>query len=994
MQRLGRYELGRPLGEGGAGTVYEAILHGPGGLQKHVALKVLHHQGKTLTREARLGGLLRHRGLVDVYEVGEVEGQWFCAMELCGGGTLAGRGPLPPRAVVEVGLAVCEALSHATEVLGLVHLDIKPSNLLLTAFGEVKVADLGIASARGFETRSRGSGSPAYMPPEQRRADTTVDARADLYALGVSLVELATGARPGAEQTLAWDLPMLTDAPQTPGVPKWLDPAVSRCLMPEPEDRWPTLQAFAEALRALDAPGDSLAVALGMADREEDRPEADDEADVFVGRLAELAALSHALAVPGVVAIVGPAGIGKSRLARQASDSWQERVWVDVANLENRAEVLAAVAAGLGQTGRTHSPEALGHALAARGDALVVFDNAERLHAHADLLRGWRSQAPRLRMLVTSRRRAELSGALMFSLEPMPVDDAVSLLQERARERGVTLPGDASLHVLAERLDGLPLALELAAGRLGVLSVEDVSQRLGEGILRSAEDGRHSTLSSAIQWSWDLLSPTEQSVLGQLGVFRGGFTAEAVEAVVEVDTDVLEVLDALVNHSLVRSGTRFGLLNGVAEFVRGQGEWPQLRTRHATYFATLGDERELSLHAKPGGRARFRMLRNERQNLLSAARHTLDATEDAGPLALPLVRACVQLLRAEGPMSVGAELSEALLRARRSVASLVIAGEMARHVGNLEQARAYLEQALAIAPDGHPAVVAALEELGAVRWFMGDLPAARELFESGLRLAVTGGMLSSEARFRGMTGVIHHNLGSFDLALEQEERSLAMFAQLGDRRSEAVALGNLGTLYDSLGRWQDARACYERAIPILERFGQNRQAAVYTSNLGNLWRDVNELGEARVCYQRALELQQALGDIRSMSRTVACLATVTADPAQARKGLLHAVDLAVRFGDRFQEGWWLAELFARFGGIDEEAWALRAEELLAATGGKPSFYRIHGVRAVRLCCRGERIEAQRALAECEDNAIASDTDAQRFLGLVRRRFASEASTRD
>lgn len=190
-ETIGRYHRVRSLGRGGQGQVDEAVLHGPGGLRKRVALKLL-AGGDGLRREASIAGLLRHPHLVDVYEVGEQDGVWFCAMELCSGGSLAERGALPPRAVVEIGLQVCAALQYAHEELALVHLDLKPSNLLLD--GEVvKVADLGMAQAAGFSDRRRG-GTLGYMAPEQAQG-RPVDARSGVFALGVTLVELATGRR-------------------------------------------------------------------------------------------------------------------------------------------------------------------------------------------------------------------------------------------------------------------------------------------------------------------------------------------------------------------------------------------------------------------------------------------------------------------------------------------------------------------------------------------------------------------------------------------------------------------------------------------------------------------------------------------------------------------------------------------------------------------------------------------------------------------------------
>ncbi|MCP4845415.1 MAG: serine/threonine-protein kinase PknK, partial [Actinomycetia bacterium] len=349
MQRLGRYERGPILGKGGAGRVYEAVLHGPRGFTKPVALKVLHHGHESLRREARIGGLLRHRNLVDVYEISDDGGQWFCAMELCSGGALSKHVPLPPRAVVEVGLQVCAALQYAHEDLGLVHLDIKPQNLLL-ADGVVKVADLGISHAEGFE-EGRRAGTPGYMPMEQAHG-AELDARADIYALGVTLVGLATVSRPSRPGTVD---PCTVDsaalarlagqdadegyvptgpgsepeaAPLPPGVPAWLAPAVSRCLAQWPDDRWPDMASLAEALRGLTVDGPGLREAVGWVPAPAPvRPDTNLglEPDAFVGRQAELAMLTEALTSPCLLTLKGPAGIGKSRLASTAARRWHRR---------------------------------------------------------------------------------------------------------------------------------------------------------------------------------------------------------------------------------------------------------------------------------------------------------------------------------------------------------------------------------------------------------------------------------------------------------------------------------------------------------------------------------------------------------------------------------------------------------------------------------------------------------------------------------------------
>lgn len=203
---LDRYELVRPIGAGGMGEVWEALLHGPQGFVKPVALKILKGSGaldgdRLLVEEARTGALLHHPNVVGVYGVGRAAGHVFVVMELVRGvsaGQLARRDPLPAEALVDLALQVCAGLHHIHTFrfpgrgAGLVHRDVKPANLLVDATGLVKVADLGIAAASGAS--GRGAGTPGFMAPEQ--FDGTVDPRTDVFALGATLYALATLHRP------------------------------------------------------------------------------------------------------------------------------------------------------------------------------------------------------------------------------------------------------------------------------------------------------------------------------------------------------------------------------------------------------------------------------------------------------------------------------------------------------------------------------------------------------------------------------------------------------------------------------------------------------------------------------------------------------------------------------------------------------------------------------------------------------------------------------
>ncbi|MEQ1572453.1 MAG: serine/threonine-protein kinase, partial [Myxococcota bacterium] len=354
-QSVGPYRLVSLLGQGGSGQVWEATLHGAHGFRKAVALKLLPGGPDDLRRaarirEARLGALLHHPNWVTTYDLGERGDTLFIAMELVHGPACAsfvtGLGGLPPRVVLDLGVQAAAALEHIHRLVsdatphGLVHGDVKPSNLLLDrTTGLLKITDLGISSALGEEAAA--SGTPGYVAPERVKR-LPFDGRSDLFGLGATLCALATGVRPFGTGVAAMAAAFHVEAVLEKGsvlgrvdaaVPG-LGEIVRRCLRAEPSDRWPSAAELGEALGLLATttyggePG--LIEWMDALPPEPSNPGADDDGGtdddtrpahaVFVGRGAEVADLCDRLRRgERLVTVVGLGGAGKTRIAQQVA---------------------------------------------------------------------------------------------------------------------------------------------------------------------------------------------------------------------------------------------------------------------------------------------------------------------------------------------------------------------------------------------------------------------------------------------------------------------------------------------------------------------------------------------------------------------------------------------------------------------------------------------------------------------------------------------------
>jgi len=923
----------------GTTRVFRAQLIGPGGFRKTVALKVFGvaenaSAAQPLINEALIGGLLKHRNIVETYDFGEFDGRFYVAMEWvegCGLRAFLEPGvPVPLPALLEIGGGICAGLAHAHGLLAgqatrcVVHRNVNPSNVFMSTTGVVKLTDFGAA-------RTTVASAP-YLSPEQHEG-LPLDGRSDIFSVGVLLYRLAVG-RPlfqGStveeirEAVLSVDLLIANDEVLAPveAVGTGLANVVRQCLWRSPERRPPSALEVGQALGAM---ASGQPAGLGVADlvplpvatlvqRSIDpvpvpasrRTNLGTEPNRFVGRRRELEELADQFnSGSRLVTVTGPGGTGKTRLARRFGalrSGLAGGVWFcDLAEVRSVDGILRAVAQALGVPLTSDlAPEfvasKLGYAIAGRGDAMLILDNFEQVVAHApETIGAWLECAPSARLLVTSRERSRLSGESIVALSPLGQDDAVELFFERAGRARPAEIGAADLAVVSEivsLLDGIPLAVELAAARVGVLTPAALLNRLRDGQLEPLGRGpigaaaRHANLRAAIDWSWNLLEPWERDCLAQCSVFQGGFFLDAVEGVVDVSGHsdapwVVFIIEALLDKSLLHSyrppsapdRIRFGLYESIREFVAERlARSEEAGTRHATWFAAFGNEDAMDALSMSGGTQRLAALALEYDNLTAVVERSL-ARGDGG-VAAGACRAAMEVVALRGPLFIATTLAERVL----------------------DEAR-----------DLHPrARLRLLVSKGRALNRAGQVHGAGEAFEMALEMA-------RELGDRRFEGVALGALG-FDHRSNEEEASLcaalAIAREVGDRVLEGESLSRLGTWYLAQGQIDDALAQFERALSVDRDVGNRRDEGLVYTNLGKLYSETGRLGQATSCYTEALAIHREVGDRWGESIALANLAVSRLDRGlrlQALQDFESVLTLCREIGARAQEGLTLGNL--------------------------------------------------------------------------------------
>lgn len=845
------------IGAGSFGRVYRA--HDPT-LRRDVALKlrpvdVGGHtvDGEAHLEEARRLARVRHPNVLVVHGAEVHDGYAGIWTDLVRGETLdvslRRNGPFAREALIRAGIDLCRAL-EAVHASGIIHGDVKPSNAMQDEDGRVLLMDFGSGRLDRIPTDKPDApslerprqGTPVAMAPELWNSGAP-SASSDLYALGVLLYRVASGQYPFQGSGLreiqaavrAQDVIPLDEL--RPDLPSAFVRVVHRALAADPHAR----PANAAELQWL------IAASLGSEEVESSAGETEVEhlphfSTRFVGRASELRQLRSLLTETGLVTVVGAGGCGKTRLAARVAGELNSSLpggatWIDLASIDDGARVATAVthAAGLADQIGKHPEEMLVQWIEDRG-MLLVLDNAEHLRAHVSRLTQLLiASCSGLRLLVTSRQRLSIAGERTFRLAPMAIpserasaeglaileSDSVRLFLDRTRRSGdefrITPANAAEVARIVRRVEGIPLAVELAAARVSALGVAVLAERLDESFrLLNARNRvgskRHSTLATSIEWSHDLLEPKEAKLFAMLAVFSGGWSLAGAEAVC-VDAaevrdghhadavapeEVVDLLSALVEHSLVSfeshsNEPRYRLLEMVRAFamerLEASGRADRIRDRHLAWM-----EREAVIHG-PG--------------IHGPEMHRHMAWFD----------------REQGNVRVALQRQQALVRAGTSTTD--------RWIPFCLNLRPY--------------------------WYLrGHLNEGCEAFDQ----LVSHVPADSPYRAVALTALasLQRALGKTHRAIETAKEAVDIARRLNNPDRLAIALSTVGMLHQDTGVHGPARKCYLETLEIRERTPNPSHSIATLSNLGVLEASVGDLASAQYWYERALEFSKLQED--------------------------------------------------------------------------------------------------------------------------------------
>ncbi len=972
-QQLGNYRLLRLLGHGGFADIYlgEHIY-----LKSRAALKILR---MSLTDEERAAFLqeaqtlmqMAHPHIVRVLDFAMENDQPFLVMDYAPNGSLRERYPagsrVPLDSIVAYVAQVASALQYAHDKR-FIHRDVKPENMLLGTHSEILLSDFGLSvfTSRTMPDYSSQhiaqtvAGTSRYMAPEQLQGHPQF--ASDQYALSVVVYEWLCGTPPfhGTPIEIAMQHLSIPPTPlreQAPELSPAIEEVVLRALAKEPGQRFAHVQDFASALQdAALAASASLSAPAPIAEREVLRNVVKPEPvwkvpttfTSLIGREQDVAAIEAMLLRPEVrlLTLAGIGGIGKTRLALKVAEQMRAS-FVDgicFAGLDSTSDPtlipsIIAETLGIQQVGTLSIYEQVKLFLREK-HLLLILDNFEQVVTAASLVEDLLTTCPSLKIVVTSRAVLHLRAEYEYPVAPLTLPDlkqfptteylalspAIALFVQRARAALPTFQlTQTNAHTIAEicvGLDGLPLAIELAAARSRLLPPQALLARLSrrfEVLTGGAVTlpTRQQTLRNTLKWSYDLLDANEQQLFRRFAVFAGGWTIDAAEALGNANRemqDTLAVLDglaSLIDKSLLQQGERegteprFDMLMTVREYglecLRESGEEERIQHAHASYYLALAEEAEPHLR---GGQQLLWLRRLDReQENLRAALGGLIAHEEVERA----LRFCVALWwfwYTRGYWSEGRRWLKAVLtlpgageRTALRARVLGAAGEMASVQDDGREARLLLSESVAIyrGLGDDCGLVLPLATLGEVMLRHDDNAMGILSMEESITLCRKLGC-HWELSFVLLKLGRHAWLQGDQVqatALTQEGLTLAR--ELGDKKLIARALNNLGYFLWLQGDLAHAIAQAEEGLMLLRELEDKELLLSTLETLGSIALSQGDLEGALTCFTEGLSMAQELGNESLIAWHLWGLARLAIAQAQLKRAARLFSAAAVRY---------------------------------------------------------------------------------------------------